>query len=266
MIHVMGDGVVLESGTHDELLASNGAYSRLVQAQKLREGKEQYSVEESEVGDEEEVIDIEKAAREEIPLGRRPTRQSLASEILEQKRKAEAIEKTGEEELSLATLFIRMGGLVRDQWRNYILGCFFAIREFHSIVLVSFICLIFCPVVTGMVYPAFGIVFAKGIEGFAQIDPHVRRRDGDRNALWLFIISVLSTIAIGFQNYLFGYAASVLTSRLRSLSFKALLRQDVEFFDQDQNSVSDDLFLLRHWTLTVIIIGRIPNRPTQRKP
>lgn len=39
-------------------------------------------------------------------------------------------------------------------------------------------------VVTGMVYPAFGIVFAKGIDGFSQIDPHVRRHDGDRNALW----------------------------------------------------------------------------------
>ncbi len=39
-----------------------------------------------------------------------------------------------------------------------------------------------------MVYPAFGIVFAKGIDGFSQRDPHVRRHDGDRNALW-FVIS-----------------------------------------------------------------------------
>lgn len=38
--------------------------------------------------------------------------------------------------------------------------------------------------VTGMVYPAFGIVFAKGIEGFSQDDPKVRRFQGDRNALW----------------------------------------------------------------------------------
>ena len=132
VIHVMGDGLVLESGTHDELLASNGAYSRLVQVQKLREGTEQQLADESEAGAEEEVIDIEKAVREEVPLGRRPTRQSLASEILEQKRKAGAAEAREEEDLSLPSLFIRMGGLVRDQWKNYALACFFAIREFYS--------------------------------------------------------------------------------------------------------------------------------------
>ena len=89
-----------------------------------------------------------------------------------------------------------------------------------------------------MVYPAFGVVFAKGVEGFAKIDPRERRHDGDRNALWLFILAILSTLAIGFQNYLFGYAASTLTARLRMLSFKAVLRQDIEFFDQDENSVN----------------------------
>ena len=89
-----------------------------------------------------------------------------------------------------------------------------------------------------MLYPAYAFIFSKGIEGFAKIDPRERRHDGDRNALWLFVIAILSAIAIGFQNYLFGYAASTLTARLRILSFKAVLRQDIEFFDQDKNSVS----------------------------
>jgi ATP-binding cassette subfamily B (MDR/TAP) protein 1 len=35
-----------------------------------------------------------------------------------------------------------------------------------------------------MVYPAFGIVYAKGITAFSQTDPHDRRVMGDRNALW----------------------------------------------------------------------------------
>lgn len=41
-----------------------------------------------------------------------------------------------------------------------------------------------------MVYPAFGVVFAKGIEGFSQLDPHVRRHAGDRNALWYVYFAV----------------------------------------------------------------------------
>lgn len=41
-----------------------------------------------------------------------------------------------------------------------------------------------------MVYPAFGVVYSKGITGFSDLDPHQRRHDGDRNALWLFLISI----------------------------------------------------------------------------
>jgi hypothetical protein len=61
-------------------------------------------------------------------------------------------------------------------------------------------------------------------------------------------------ISIGSQNYLFASAAASLTSKLRSLSFRAILRQDsmllpgfyvvscsisfsVEYFDRDENSV-----------------------------
>jgi ATP-binding cassette subfamily B (MDR/TAP) protein 1 len=42
----------------------------------------------------------------------------------------------------------------------------------------------------------------------------------------MFVIAILSTAAIAFQNYLFEGAAATLTARLRSLSFKAMLRQD----------------------------------------
>jgi len=95
----------------------------------------------------------------------------------------------------------------------------------------------FLPV-SGMVYPAYGIVFSKGIEGFSQTDPRDRRHVGDRNALWLFLIAIISTFTLGIQNYLFPKAASTLTARLRSLCFRAILRQDIEFFDKDTNSVS----------------------------
>ena len=35
-----------------------------------------------------------------------------------------------------------------------------------------------------MVYPAFGIVFAKGITGFSAPTDTERRVEGNRNALW----------------------------------------------------------------------------------
>ena len=104
--------------------------------------------------------------------------------------------------------------------------------------------LLFLDPVFGMAYPAFGLVVAKGIEGFTYLDARERRHAGDRNALWLFVISILSTISIGLQNYLFAYASSILTARLRTLSLKSLLRQDIEFFDQEKNSARKF-----HWPL-----------------
>ena len=83
--------------------------------------------------------------------------------------------------------------------------------------------------VTGVVYPAFGVVFAKGINAFSDLDGHQRRHDGDRVALWLFLIAVVSSFSVGLENYMFSRAAATLTAKLRSLSFKAILRQDSEF-------------------------------------
>ncbi|TFK74865.1 multidrug resistance protein 1 [Pluteus cervinus] len=212
VIHVMGDGLVLESGTHDDLVARDGAYARLVHTQKLREGAK--GADGQDLGDD-EPEDIEKAARDEVPLGRRNSGTSLASEILEQRRKASA-DKAKEADYSLPYLFKRMGQINRPSWRNYLIGTIFA-----------------C--ITGVVYPVFGIVYAKGIDAFSK-DNHERRIQGDRVALYFFIIAIISTLSIGMQNYLFSVAASTLTARLRSLSFRAILRQDIEFFDKDENS------------------------------
>jgi ATP-binding cassette subfamily B (MDR/TAP) protein 1 len=80
-----------------------------------------------------------------------------------------------------------------------------------------------------MVFPAFGVVYAKGIKGFSDLDPHQRRHDGDRTALWFFTIAFISTSMVGLQNYMFLSAAAKLTAKIRSLCFKAILRQDSMF-------------------------------------
>jgi len=214
VIYVMGDGLVLEQGTHDELLSRGGPYSSLVQSQKLREVREMTQDEDDE-SNPEEPEDMEKLAREEIPLGRKNTGQSLASEILEQRRKAQ--EGKEDSDHSLSYLFMRMGKINRSEWKHYFFGTIAASMS-------------------GMVYPAFGLVFAKGIAGFSLPNSAERRFQGDRNALWFFLIAIISTASIGAQNYLFSSAATSLTSKLRSLSFKAILRQDVEFFDKEENS------------------------------
>ncbi|THU88633.1 P-loop containing nucleoside triphosphate hydrolase protein [Dendrothele bispora CBS 962.96] len=211
VIFVMGDGLVLEQGTHDELLRNeNGPYARLVQSQKLREAEET----EAEVGSEDKK-NMEKIAAEEIPLGRKNTGHSLASEILEQKQMEQEHKK--EDDYSLAYLFYRIGKVNKEGWKKYGIGSIFAIM-------------------TGLVYPAYGIVFSKGIQGFSTNDLQAMRSDNDRVALWFFLMAIISMVAIGMQNFEFSSAAATVTAQLRRLSFKAILRQDIEFFDKDDNS------------------------------
>jgi ATP-binding cassette subfamily B (MDR/TAP) protein 1 len=118
VIYVMGNGLVLEEGTHDELLSHGGAYAGLVQAQKLRETAQVDEGSDSDTRDEPD--DVEKLARGEVPLGRKDTEQSLASEIIKQRNKERDRQK--EADYSFTYLFLRMGKINREDWRRYLVG------------------------------------------------------------------------------------------------------------------------------------------------
>ena len=121
----MGNGLVLESGTHAELLLDeNGPYARLVHAQKLRESEVKQhesdagsSTQDAEKNADEET-DAETIDNPDLGLSRIQSKRSLASEVLEQRRASQQGEKT----YSLPYLFMRMGKINRDQWPRYMVG------------------------------------------------------------------------------------------------------------------------------------------------
>ncbi|EUC60222.1 multidrug resistance protein [Rhizoctonia solani AG-3 Rhs1AP] len=226
-IYVMGDGMVLEQGTHKELLRNfDGPYATLVEAQKLREEESKEQAAQQSDSDNEATTkassvdpNSEKAGvpvEDMEPLKRTATgTRSLASEVLSAREKGGT--RYGTKDYGFIYLFKRMGLINREAWKLYWVGCCAAI-------------------VTGMVYPVMGIVYAKAIVGFSAIDDAEKRRSGDRNALWFFVIAIVSAIAIAIQNLVFGVTAARLTSKLRSLSFRAILRQDIGWFDEDKHS------------------------------
>lgn len=130
-IYVMGEGLLLESGTHKQLLQNDdGPYSRLVAAQRLREAREKRSVDDNDdstdVASAEEE-DYEKAAQEEVPLSRAKSGRSLASELLEQ-RNQEKVKQAGRQYTPF-TIFRRFFAINREHWRLYLFGSIAAICE-----------------------------------------------------------------------------------------------------------------------------------------
>ena len=132
-IYVMGEGLVLEKGTHAELLADeNSAYSRLVNAQKLRESKD---VEDGvstaavsiEVGMEEE-----KVVEEEVPLARKGTNRSITSDLAEKRNDERKQKEVDEDKYSMLYLFMRIGLLNREGLWRYAVGSVFSMSEFVS--------------------------------------------------------------------------------------------------------------------------------------
>ena len=56
--------------------------------------------------------------------------------------------------------------------------------------------------------------------------------------LWYFITAILAGIAIWIQAYCFSRTGWDLTAKLRSMLFGAVLRHDIEWFDEEKHSVS----------------------------
>jgi len=116
----MGDGQVLETGTHEDLLQREGHYHRLVQTQKLRESVSTTFSLESEPSDAKHEVSMQ----EDIPLARRNTGWSLASEILEQKRGQSQPSKS--KDVGLFVLARRLMPFIRDKQLSYLFGTLFA--------------------------------------------------------------------------------------------------------------------------------------------
>ncbi len=90
------------------------------------------------------------------------------------------------------------------------------------------------------ILPPFTILFFSriglAISNFSIQNPSELLSATYRSALWYFIIAILAFFIIATQQYTLITTAETLTGKLRALSFKAILRQDVAFFDEPNHS------------------------------
>lgn len=256
-IVVMGKGVILETGKHDELIALNGAYAQLVDAQKIRAKAASKDDEDGSFDDEGEnsdsakpgkfvvsnlkalvaATDTEKAmlrqeAKAEMPAGfeKSATRQSVASAILQRRQRGhDANEKEKEKIPSIFYLLYRLAKINRDH------------------VLTLYVPGVIASICSGAAYPCFSILFGHALQNFSLCSAigggacpeparSVMLHDANCWALYFFVIAILCTLAISIQTYTLMKASSVLMERIRRMSLFAYLRADVAYHDEDAHS------------------------------
>uniref|UniRef100_A0A672LW30 ATP-binding cassette sub-family B member 5 n=1 Tax=Sinocyclocheilus grahami TaxID=75366 RepID=A0A672LW30_SINGR len=91
--------------------------------------------------------------------------------------------------------------------------------------------------VGGAVYPCVAILFAKIIGVFAEVDPDVKRQKTMMFSLFFLLTGAVAFVTYFFQGFMFGKSGELLTMRLRCQAFNAMIRQEIAWFDDNNNAV-----------------------------
>ncbi|KAJ1335554.1 ATP-binding cassette subfamily B (MDR/TAP) member 1 [Microdochium nivale] len=227
-IVVMAAGAIVEQGTHDELLERRGAYFKLVEAQQLAAVAE-LTEEERELADAQDEELIRKASRADesgviadpdddirAKLDRTASHASVSSNVLRNRKPEVAPEYT------LWVLIKLIASFNRSEWHLMILGLF-----------LSIIC--------GGANPTQAVFFAKQIMtlGTPILTPEQgaqMKRDSDFWSAMYVMLAFVVFIAQGLQGIVFAKCSEILIHRVRDRAFRTMLRQDVAFFDKDENT------------------------------
>jgi ATP-binding cassette, subfamily B (MDR/TAP), member 1 len=227
-IVVMAEGRIVEQGTHDQLLEKQGAYYRLVEAQKIAELKEM-------TAGEQEAIDaeVEKLARqvssstkpqyEEDPddkdlankLNRTQTEKSMSSVALQNRQKEAA------QHYSLWTLIKVIAGFNKKELPIMLVGLVFSI-------------------ICGGGNPTQAVFFAKEI--FTLSTPITAANMNSilsTSSFWCLMYLMLAFVqflAFCIQGVVFAFCSERLIHRVRDRAFRTMLRQDIGYFDMEENT------------------------------
>ncbi|KAF7002302.1 hypothetical protein CFC21_017807 [Triticum aestivum] len=220
MIAVIQQGQVVETGTHDELLAkgSSGAYAALIRFQEMARNR-----------------DFRGAS----------TRKNRSSRL--------------SNSLSTRSLSLRSGSLRNlsysystgadgriemvsnaDNDRKYPApkGYFFKLLKLNAPEWPYTVLGAIGSIMSGFIGPTFAIVMSNMIEVFYFRDPNAMERK-TREYVFIYIgTGFYAVVAYLIQHYFFSIMGENLTTRVRRMMLAVILRNDVGWFDEEENNSS----------------------------
>ncbi|XP_054670399.1 ATP-dependent translocase ABCB1-like [Grus americana] len=214
LIAVFEGGVITEQGNHLKLLERKGIYYKLVNMQAI-EAEVPSEKDENALTDKKSESETEFEDSLTKGLRRRSTRRSLKKPGAQND---DPNEKTSSpnEELPPAS-FLKIMKLNKTEWPYFVAGTL-------------------CAIINGALQPGFAIIFSEIIGIFSGDDSTILRQKSNLYSVLFLVLGIISFFTFFFQGFTFGKAGEILTMRLRFMAFKAMLRQDIGWFDNSKNS------------------------------
>ncbi|KAF9884256.1 GTPase-activating protein [Aspergillus nanangensis] len=226
-IVVLVEGRIVEQGSHDELVDKQGTYHSLVEAQRINEEKEAEAVGLDDDLDpaefsKEEISRIKTAASgsaslsaddEKVDFGRSGTHKSVSSAILA--KKAPEVDP----KYSLWSLIKFIASFNRPETLYMLVGVFFSI-------------------LAGGGQPTQALLYAKAINSLSYPESQWAQLRSDANfwSLMFFVVGIVQFLTLSTNGAAFAVCSERLVRRARSEAFRSILRQDITFFDREENS------------------------------
>ncbi|XP_006170546.3 multidrug resistance protein 1 [Tupaia chinensis] len=209
------DGVIVEKGSHEELMKEKGIYFKLVTMQTV--GSE-IELECMTVESKSETDAIEMSPKDSGSslIRRRSSRRSVRGS---QNQDRNLTTKEAEDENVPPVSFWRILKMNLTEWPYFLVG-------------------IFCAIINGGLQPAFSVIFSRIVGVFLRNDDddETKRQNSNMFSLLFLVLGIISFITFFLQGFTFGKAGEILTKRLRYMVFKSMLRQDVSWFDNPKNT------------------------------
>jgi len=212
-IVVLKTGTVAEQGTHDDLIERQGLYYSLVEAQRIVEDVEK---DDDEDPDEDDLIaeglssSTDKARKEALSDIKDFTNPSIAAPpVIEDETRPYSL-------LSMTKFVIRLNA---KEWQFILLG-------------------LFCSVIAGFEEPASAILFGKAVVAISKplVLSSQIRSDASFWAWMFFLLAMVMIVVFTIQGSVFAYCSERLIHRARNVALRQVLRQEIAFFDDKDNS------------------------------
>ncbi|KAK5995651.1 ABC multidrug transporter mdr1 [Cladobotryum mycophilum] len=225
-IIVMAEGQVIEQGTHNQLVEQKGAYYKLVSAQAMAPSDGEESTEEEDTLDEVEELqkkfsnkkysydmtELNGGAAVELSRTRSLMRDSIA---------LDGDELQEGQEYGLWTCLKFIYSFNSREWHLMLLG-----------LLISVIC--------GAAEPVISLFYAKQVlilsRPVTSESRHGILKDSDFWSAMFVMLAFVQFFARIAQGVLFAVCSQRLVHLVRYQVFRAILRQDIAFFDKEENT------------------------------